>query len=539
MKAKYLILVSLLLAIITIGAASASEDLVSDDALAAEDIAEDPIEEAPADDVIGDDGEGDYDEPYIVVYDEVNIDDYDPDYGYDSVVYVYDGRMLNGTVQVYFGDNATPVYNETFGDDETPGYSLNLDVIDLKLSNYKLGTYKVKAVYQKNGVAEAYVKENMVNLTYAFSFYGYEEDYEGGSTSSFTYGDKINFRVTLPNAATNKVTIKFNGKSYDVTLKEGQVTLTIPDEVQLGIYTATATYLGDSKYPARTQSRNITVYPLVDYDDMAVGEKSAINVYGPKGTAGTVSLYSVTYDSQTDQDKYTLVKTVPFADGQAIIPVENLPAGEHEFLVNYTIGNFQDDRTVYIDVKNNTPGYSSNINANEVIVGNTVTVTITGPVSSDKLDIYLDGKFYKSATFATGKISEVISNLAVGQHKIKVYMDTGSKFYSNTFFVTVKQTPAPAKDKIKLTLKKVKTIKKSAKKLVLKATLKINGKAKKGLKIKFKFNKKTYTAKTNKKGVAKVTIKAKVLKKLKVGKKVKIQASYGKTVKKMTAKVKK
>ena len=47
------------------------------------------------------------------------------------------------------------------------------------------------------------------------------------------------------------------------------------------------------------------------------------------------------------------------------------------------------------------------------------------------------------------------------------------------------------------------------------------------------------TAKTNKKGVAKFTIKSKVLKKLKVGKKVKYQATYGKVTKKYTIKVKK
>ena len=97
---------------------------------------------------------------------------------------------------------------------------------------------------------------------------------------------------------------------------------------------------------------------------------------------------------------------------------------------------------------------------------------------------------------------------------------------------------APAKENVKLTLKKV-TVKKSAKKLVLQATLKINGKAVKGKTIKFKFNGKTYKAKTNKKGVAKVTIKKAVLKKLKVGKKVKIQATYNKTTKKLTVKIKK
>ena len=89
-----------------------------------------------------------------------------------------------------------------------------------------------------------------------------------------------------------------------------------------------------------------------------------------------------------------------------------------------------------------------------------------------------------------------------------------------------------------ITLKTVK-IKKSAKKLILQATLKQGKTPLKSKKITFKFNGKKYTAKTNKKGVAKVTIKKKVLKKLKVGKKVKYQASYGKIIAKKTAKIKK
>lgn len=92
--------------------------------------------------------------------------------------------------------------------------------------------------------------------------------------------------------------------------------------------------------------------------------------------------------------------------------------------------------------------------------------------------------------------------------------------------------------KTTLSLKKV-TVKKSAKKLAITATLKIDGKAAKGKTITFKFNSKKYSAKTNAKGIAKITVKKSVLKKLKVGKKVKYQASYGKTTVKKTVKVKK
>ncbi|WP_405268220.1 pectate lyase-like adhesive domain-containing protein [Methanobrevibacter sp.] len=91
---------------------------------------------------------------------------------------------------------------------------------------------------------------------------------------------------------------------------------------------------------------------------------------------------------------------------------------------------------------------------------------------------------------------------------------------------------------LKLTLKKV-TVKKSAKKLVLTATLKKGSTPIKSKKITFKFNGKTYKVKTNKKGIAKLTIKKSILKKLKVGKKITYKVIYGKLTVKRTAKVKK
>lgn len=91
---------------------------------------------------------------------------------------------------------------------------------------------------------------------------------------------------------------------------------------------------------------------------------------------------------------------------------------------------------------------------------------------------------------------------------------------------------------LKLTLNSV-NVKKSAKKLVLTAKLTKGKSLIKGKTITFKFNGKTYKAKTNKKGIAKVTIKKNILKKLKVGKKVKYQAKYGKLTVKKSAKVKK
>ena len=81
------------------------------------------------------------------------------------------------------------------------------------------------------------------------------------------------------------------------------------------------------------------------------------------------------------------------------------------------------------------------------------------------------------------------------------------------------------------------TVKKTAKSFTLKAVLKINGKSIKGKWITFKFNGKTYKAKTNAKGVAQKTLNKKVIKKLKKGKTYTVKVTYLKDTIKTTVKV--
>ena len=141
----------------------------------------------------------------------------------------------------------------------------------------------------------------------------------------------------------------------------------------------------------------------------------------------------------------------------------------------------------------------------------------------------------EKVTFTINKKTKTVTTNKNGIAKIKItdipkkYTITTKfkgKTYKNT--VTVKQV---------LKTKKV-TVKKTAKKFTLLATLKINGKLIKGKVIKFKFNGKTYKAKTNNKGVAKVTIKKNVIKKLKKGKTYTVKVTYVKDTIKTTVKVK-
>jgi len=198
---------------------------------------------------------------------------------------------------------------------------------------------------------------------------------------------------------------------------------------------------------------------------------------------------------------------------------------------------------VGVDVVTNPVDPALTIAIANITEGNPAVVTITTNATfSGNVTVTIANKNY-TVSVVNGKGTINVAGLAANTYTATaIFAASGIFAYSEkttSFTVTKKPvTPAKKADKIKLTLKKVK-VKKSAKKLVLRATLKINGKAAKGKKIIFKFKGKKYKAKTNKKGVAKVTIKKKVLKKLKVGKKVKYQATYGKVTKKYTVKVKK
>ena len=176
------------------------------------------------------------------------------------------------------------------------------------------------------------------------------------------------------------------------------------------------------------------------------------------------------------------------------------------------------------------------------------TIAISNDAEGN-VTLTINGKDYVFGV-SGGKANVKLPELADGNYDYVIAYSGDGKYssFTSSGSLTVKNPSKPVNPvkptvptkpvKTTLTLKKVK-VKRSAKKLVIQATLKVNGKAVKGKIIKFKFNKKSYKARTNAKGVAKITVKKSVLKKLKKGKKVTYTATYGKITKKVKVTVKK
>lgn len=335
-----------------------------------------------------------------------------------------------------------------------------------------------------------------------------------------------NITLELPDGSSGNVTVYVNGELVSTKPVSGGKN-NIPVNVsKAGDNTVKVCYTDDEGYSYEV-TKTVNVPKPVPQVDIVTPSDSTVPIFTinlPEDAKGSliVNIAGVNY-----------VKDL--VNGKATISVPGLADGVYDAIIKYSgdskYAGFSKNTTVTIKtVPLKDPKLTIKVpsvyQANKPVITVTTDNTFTG-----KVLVTIKSKTY-TVNVVKGKGTLSISRLGVGTYTAKAVFAGNIVFKSSIKSVNFKVKA----NVIKLTIKKVK-IKKSAKKLIIKATLKINGKAVKGKKLKFKFNKKTYNAKTNKKGVAKITIKKKILKKLKVGKKVKYQVKYGKKTVKRTVKV--
>ena len=569
---KIMIIAFLIFAVLTVSAVSASDDMASDDNLTVETEIDDSILESDdsilesddsnlEEDIVSSDGSNDdivgvdYDLSQINcdIYTDLLLDDEE-----GVVVFTSTDSKATGDLIIYIEGVQRLVktikYSDYKMDSGNLVYQLNIKPYDLKInSEGRFDNWKV--TFNGETVAEA-------DEVYIHPYTFYFEDEWGDDLDDgyYGYGETINLHLRVPNDATARLTVTINKKTYTVTYKNGEGMVPIDTKGwALGNYEVSAKYYGDNKYLQREINDMLVIRPNVECPVvMASGENEQIKVSAPSGLSGEVKLRVLMLDEINNIYKQISINDLTFRNGVASYSLSSLAAGDYIFYVDYKIGTYQEtDMEFDTVIVKNTAGISSTISPTSITQGQYVTVKVNGPkFDSAEVQIYINDKLYRTTSFKTGSLTEVLTDLPVGTVKVNVYIDyeeNGKEyFHSNTKRITVNakssstptstptttpttKTPTPAK--ITLTLKTVK-VKKSAKKIVLQVTLK-QGNPLKGKKVTFKFNGKKYTAKTNKNGIAKVTIKKNVLKKLKVGKKIKYTATYNKVTVSKTVKVKK
>ena len=321
--------------------------------------------------------------------------------------------------------------------------------------------------------------------------------------------------------ANAKVKITVNGKSYTKTTNAKGV-------ASLGINLKPGTYKVISENPVTgykltTTFKILTTITASDVSKVYTdGRKFSAKFYKSNGKVlakKTIKfkLKGKTYKVKTNKDGIAQLTTSHLAVGTYNVTSVNPVTGES------TVNKLEIVKRI-IKNKDMTLDFLS---------GKYYVVQVIGddgkPVGAGEIvDIYANTIHYVAKTDKNG-----YARLKINLNPKTYYFHAEYKtFKTNKNKIVVKQT-------LKLVKKTVKV--KKGKKIVLKAKLKwSSGKAIKGKKIVFKFKGKKYSAKTNKKGIAKVTIKKKsVLKKLKKGKSYKFTAAYKTNKVKGKVKVKK
>ncbi len=401
-------------------------------------------------------------------------------------------------------------------DDETYNYTSN-GTQSFSLANLSTvnNPHIIKVIYENGEGNVTYNKTFSVNATYYFNM----------RNDTFTYGHwpfDYDFEVPIGLPA-DKLSVKIEGKSYNFTeIYEEHYGVDI-SQLYLGTYEITVSYPGDDKFAPHSESATFTVRPHVDVSvpKTVTNGKGSISASLPFNDEGTMMA-----EIYNTKDSYSFSKKM--VNGKASIPLNGLNAGTYHVVLTYNdrIGGYSHCGNYTITVKNSkltakalTKYYGSS-SAFKVKVQNYKGKI----VKYGKVKFYINGKYVKTVKtskkgYATLKVAK-----APGSYKIT------AKYGNVKITRNLKVNHA-------VTLNTV-TVKKSAKKLVLKATVKVGKKPLKYKKVTFKFNGKTYKVKTNKKGIAKVTIKKTVLKTLEVGKTVKYQATYLKDTVKKSAEVK-
>lgn len=448
---------------------------------------------------------------------------------YDIIIYAHDNYEYGAKNTIDF---SLPWDSNKKATVTIDGVKYNHSYCTVDISKLKPGNHILVVTYKDNKYP---TKSSNVTFSVGAEIKTPEE-------GIFKYLSKNSVSVLLPTDAVGNLTVEIDyGRTGEyelfksVSVKDGKASIILPSD-RIGNYIYRAYFEGN--YDLLNKTYYITVVPIFNVPDtIKYGESKSISVQIDNQTQAKLLIVA-------DEDFEFPILEVDINSTNNVVVLNKELCDQVKSIVEYNGKEFDYYKLrligyVYVNGDYLTTCFETYVKYTPKLITKNVKMQ------------YLDGHTFTVKVYdifgklAVGKIV----NFKIGSNTYKAKTDKKGiatlklKLIPSTYTVKTTFQGLTMKNTIKvkqiLTLKKVK-VKKYAKKLVLNAKLvKVNGKFLKGKKITFKFNGKKYVAKTNKKGIAKVTIKKSTLRKLKIGKKITYTATYVKTTVKQTVKIKK
>ena len=409
----------------------------------------------------------------------------------------------------------------------------------------KKDSHEVKVIYENGKVKRE--KTQSISIVYDFDLL----------SEYFIYGEDNIIEIILPDTLNNKLlTVEINGTKYafkrPAYAGNNFIEINI-SKLQAGNYSMHISYAGDDRFEAKDEIINFTVnYNIISPDYVEYKDTSFVYLNLPEDAHGNLVVYM---DNK-------LFGNVTLKNGYAKIRVDTLLPGFHSMKVGYSGDDYEVEEyeTLIHAAGRMTVSYSFTAGQNKYVVydmpessGGYVVFTINGKehkvnVKNGKamyslknlkagdyeicIDYYRNGELisgdYADIEVKKSKIKILSYKMSSKSIKVKIKLNKPmkttvyAKFMGKTYKIktnskgigTFKKSLKIKKSKksikfshlgSKLTKKLYKPnlkVTKSKKKMTLKTIVNI-----KGIKVRFKAGKKTYTVKTNSRGIAKISMK--------------------------------
>lgn len=383
--------------------------------------------------------------------------------------------------------------------------------VNVGLENLAAGPHFIEVLYSGDDKYSSDVVNKKLSVEKLGSFVS-------ADSVNIVEGETANIEVYVNNGATGFVFVTIGDDILCAKINNGKAIFAI-NNLPAGNHTISFEYNGDNNYNGFTSNAKITVngkiVPSVDNitipTDIKSGE-SNISVDLPSDATGNVSVF---VDGKEISNSVVV-------NGTANITLGNLTAGLHMVEVKYSGDN------KYAPKSSSNTITVPKVDAKIVVAAKLTCVAVDysagergskiyavlnddngKPIANKNVQIVLDGKIYKVTTDKNGKAGLTVSKSTAKSYGYALYFQ-GDDTYNAVPLALSKLTVTKKKTSIKATSKTFKAKTKSKKITVTLKTIKNkNGKTylKAGKKLTLKIKDKTYTAKINRKGIAKFTIK--------------------------------
>ena len=253
------------------------------------------------------------------------------------------------------------------------------------------------------------------------------------NVSNIKVGEDAVFDIEVTEGATGNVSVIIEGKRHNGTLINGKAQISVPN-LSNGTYEASVNYYGDNNYLPSNIPKTFTVSKVdIEGSWYSIGQSIVINL--PSDATGNVTVNVNNNGIVEDVIGGTATITPELTPGT--YPVSIAYSGDGKY-------NGIGDISQIIVPKYDTPISAS---ANEIIVGETLIVTITVPnTATGNVSVVIKGNSY-NGTVNAGKAIVKVDNLPVGNYTAEINYVGDNNYSANKtsleFKIDEKITPNP------------------------------------------------------------------------------------------------